>query len=117
MGNFDKQKPTQEQMKSLISLVAALSKKYNIDPTAKAEYHKVLTDSPYMKSYEAGAIAGHRDAGVTSCPGKNLYSLLPELKSMVVKTLAKGVLVSSSEVMNSIPTVKTIKTATTKIAK
>lgn len=117
MGNFDIQKPTQEQIKSLISLITALSKKYNIDPTAKAEYHKVLTDIPYMKSVEAGTVAGHRDAGVTSCPGKNLYSLLPEIKTMVVNTMAKGVLVSSSEIMKSIPTAKTSKTATKNTAK
>jgi hypothetical protein len=42
-----------------------------------------------MKSSQAGTIAGHRDAGVTSCPGKNLYSLLPQIKTMVVQTLAK----------------------------
>lgn len=109
MGNFDIQKPTAEQIKSLVSLIAALSKKYNIDPTAKAEYHKVLTDVPYIKSVEAGSIAGHRDAGVTSCPGKNIYAMLPQIKTMVVSTMAKGVLVSSSEVMKSLPTVKTIQ--------
>ncbi len=109
MGNFDIQKPSAEQIKSLATLIAALSKKYNIDPTAKADYHKVITESPYMKSSQAGTIAGHRDAGVTSCPGKNLYSLLPQIKTMAVQTMAKGVLVSSSNVMKTVPTVKTIQ--------
>ena len=117
MWNFDIQKPTSEQIKSLVSLIAALSKKYNIDPTAKAEYHKVLTDIPYMKSVQAGAVAGHRDAGITSCPGKNLYSLLPQIKTMVMQTMAKGVLVSSTEVMKSLPTVKTIKKTATNTKK
>lgn len=109
MGNFEIQQPTSEQIKSLVSLIAALSKKYNIDPTAEAEYHKIISDVPYMKSYEAWTIAWHRDAWVTSCPGKNLYSLLPKIKTMVVQTMAKWVLVSSSEVMKSLPTVKTVK--------
>ncbi|MDD3262515.1 MAG: N-acetylmuramoyl-L-alanine amidase [Candidatus Absconditabacteria bacterium] len=117
MGNFDIQKPTSEQIKSLVSLIAVLSKKYNIDPTAKAEYHKVLSDIPYMKSVQAGTIAGHRDAGITSCPGKNLYSLLPQIKTMVMQTMAKGVLVSSTEVMKSLPTVKTIKKTATNTKK
>lgn len=117
MGNFDDQQPTKEQITSLVALMTALSKKYNIDPTAQAEYHKILTDSPYMKSVEAGTIAGHRDAGVTSCPGKNLYTLLPKLKDMVVQSMAKGVLVSSTKVMNTLPTVKTIKTTASKAKK
>lgn len=65
-----------------------------------------------MKSYEAGTIAWHRDAGVTSCPGKNLYTLLPDLKKMVVQGLAKGVLVSYIDTMKKLPTVKDIKDAT-----
>lgn len=117
MGNFDKQQPSSQQIRSLVALIAALSKKYNIDPTAKAEYHKVLTEAPYMKSVEAGTVAGHRDAGVTSCPGKNLYSLLPKLKDMVVQSMAKGVLVSSSEIMKTVPTVATIQKATTNTKK
>ena len=111
MGNFDKQEPTAEQIKSLISLITALSKKYNIDPTAKTEYHKVITDAPYMKSIEAGTIAGHKDVGVTSCPGKNLYSFLPTLRDQVVQAMAKGVLVSSTQIMKTLPTVNTVKTA------
>jgi len=70
-----------------------------------------------MKSVQAGAVAGHRDAGVTSCPGKNLYSLLPQIKTMVMQTMAKGVLVSSTEVMKSLPTVKTIKKTATNTKK
>lgn len=117
MGNFDEQKPTAEQVKSLVALVTALSKKYDIDPTSTAEYHKVSTEAPYMKTNKAWAIAGHKDAWVTSCPGKNLYSLLPKLKDMVVQSMAKWVLVSSTEVMKNLPTVKTIKTAITKAQK
>ncbi len=111
MWNFDIQKPTNEQVRSLVALISVLSKKYNIDPIATAEYHKTLSEPPYMKSSQAGTIAGHRDAGVTSCPGKNLYSLLPQIKTMVVQTLAKWVLVSSSDIMKSVPTAKTIQRA------
>jgi len=109
MWNFDKQKPTTEQINSLVALITALSKKYNIDPTATTEYHKVVKDYPYMKSTKAWTIAGHRDAGQTSCPGKNIYSMLPKIRDLVMQKLAKWVLVSSSKVMNSVPTVKTIK--------
>lgn len=106
MGNFEIQKPTNEQIKSLVNLIATLSKKYNIDPTAKTEYHKVIDEAPYMKSVKAGTIAGHRDAGNTACPGKNLYSMLAQIKKMVLQTMAKWVLVSSSNDIKNTSTPK-----------
>lgn len=117
MGNFEEQKPTLEQVKSLVSLITVLAKKYDIDPMASADYHKEIDDVPYMKSKTAGAIAGHRDAGATACPWKYLYQLLPQIKKLVVQNLARGVLVSSSEVIKKIPTVKTVKKKSTNIKK
>jgi hypothetical protein len=32
-------------------------------------------------------IAGHKDAGVTSCPGKYVYELLPYIRDGVKKAL------------------------------
>ncbi len=112
MGNFQEQKPTQQQIDSLITLITALAKKYNIDPTAKATYHKSITELPYMKSAEASTIAGHKDAGITSCPGKYVYELLPQIRTAVVQRLAKWVLVSYSQLVKITPTINQIKTTT-----
>jgi len=116
MWNFDKQKPTQEQIKSLITLTTALTKKYNIDPTTRVFYHKAITEFPYLQSTENYTIAWHKDAWVTSCPGKNLYSLLPELRQLVMQNLAKWVLLSYSSKVSDLPLAKTIINQTGSVA-
>ncbi len=61
-GNFNFQEPTKAQMKSVKELVAWLCAKYELDPEKK------------------NVIIGHRDVCDTSCPGKNLYSRLDEIR-------------------------------------
>ena len=61
-GNFDIGTPTQEQITSLQLLTANLCEQYKLDPMKK------------------GVIVGHRNLGNTSCPGKNLYCRLDELR-------------------------------------
>lgn len=63
-GNFDKEVPTDAQMKSLTELVTALCRIYHINPGP-------------------ATIVGHRDVNSTDCPGKNLYRLLPQLRDDV----------------------------------
>lgn len=61
-GNFEVAKIKEKQMDSLKLLTAWLCKKYKLNP---------------MKD---GVIVGHRDLNDTSCPGKNLYSKLGEIR-------------------------------------
>lgn len=61
-GNFDIGKPTQAQMKAVKELCRWLCQKYGLDSTQK------------------GVIVGHRDVNDTSCPGKNLYKKLGEIR-------------------------------------
>lgn len=89
MGNFNVNEPTDASLKSLTALVTALAKKYKINPKATATYFKVSSEIPYLKTYTNYTIAGHTDAGVTSCPGTNLYQLLPELRDQVAENLIK----------------------------
>ncbi|MCX6824220.1 MAG: peptidoglycan recognition family protein [candidate division SR1 bacterium] len=99
MGNFNIQTPTDEAMKSLLKLTTALAQKYKINPKATTSYFKKSADAPYLKEYTNFTIAGHQDAGVTSCPGVNLYALLPELRDQVAENLTKTVLMSSKKVV------------------
>lgn len=62
-GNFDIGKPTAEQMEAVKGLTAWLCREYGLDPMRK------------------GVIAGHRDFNKTTCPGKNFYSRLGEIRS------------------------------------
>ena len=98
MGNFEIQQPTDAQIKSLTALATALARKYNIDPLAKTDYHISIKDAPYIISKTNYRLAGHRDAGTTSCPGKNLYAQLSDIRNAVRSNLQNGVLVSSVSV-------------------
>lgn len=95
MGNFNFNVPTDASLKSLVKLTTALAKKYAINPKATATYFKTTDDAPYLKTYTNYTIAGHTDAGVTSCPWTNLYALLPDIRSQVSKNLTTTSLVQS----------------------
>ncbi len=62
-GNYNFGKPPIEQLNSAVELVAAICDKYKFEPSDTT-------------------IFGHRDFGGTTCPGNNLYKLLPEIISM-----------------------------------
>lgn len=61
-GNFDSEEPDAEQLKELVQVLAVLCKRHGL---------------------KAGAIVGHRDVNATSCPGKNLFSKLPDIRQRV----------------------------------
>ena len=107
MGNFEVQKPTDAAIKSLTALVTALAKKYNIDPLAKTDYHIATTTEPYIKSVTNYRLAGHRDAGTTACPGKNLYAQLSVLRNTVRANLQNGILVKSTSTSSVSPNTQT----------
>jgi len=97
MGNFNIQTPTDAALQALLKLTTALAKKYKINPKATTTYFKKSTEVPYLKAYTNFTIAGHEDAGITSCPGTNLYALLPELRDQVSENLTKISLVISKK--------------------
>lgn len=61
-GNFNKEKITDVQYEKLEKLVSALAEKYKIP---------------------AEEISGHLDQAETTCPGEDLYDLLPDLRKKV----------------------------------
>lgn len=62
-GNFEKDRPTREQMDSVKELTAWLCRQYRLDPGKR------------------GVIVGHRDVNSdTTCPGKHLYAKLPSIR-------------------------------------
>lgn len=68
VGNFEMSHPTQKQMASAATLLAALCTTYRIN---------VGDDT----------IVGHRDKNATLCPGAHMYARLPELRTRVAKLL------------------------------
>ncbi len=83
MWNFENVQPTKEMMDSLIKLTAALADKYDIDPFWVVNYHKDSKTKPYLITTKNYAIAWHKDAWTTACPWKNVYTLLPYIRSGV----------------------------------
>lgn len=67
-GNFEKEIPTPAQIHSLESLVAWICKIYSIVPGPST-------------------IVGHRDVNSTDCPGRHLYSLLPQIRKDVAQQM------------------------------
>lgn len=94
MGNFNVNTPTDASLKSLVNLTTALARKYKINPKSTVTYFKRTTEEPFLKEYTNYAIAWHTDAGVTSCPGTNLYNLLPEIRDQVTENVSKTALVN-----------------------
>lgn len=67
-GNFEKEIPTPAQIHSLESLAAWICKIYSIVPGPST-------------------IVGHRDVNSTDCPGRHLYSLLPQIRKDVAQQM------------------------------
>lgn len=105
MGNFNANVPTDQSLKSLVKLTTALAKKYKINPKATVKYFKKSSEAPYLKAYTNYTIAWHTDAWVTSCPGTNLYNLLPEIRDQVDKNLVTTTLVNAPIVSQPKPTI------------
>ncbi|MBS9525410.1 N-acetylmuramoyl-L-alanine amidase [Litoribacter ruber] len=59
-GNFEVEEVSPSQLASLQNLIAFLNDNYGLP---------------------LNSISGHLDQAMTSCPGKNLYSLIPQLQS------------------------------------
>ncbi|MCS6982579.1 MAG: N-acetylmuramoyl-L-alanine amidase [Candidatus Absconditabacterales bacterium] len=88
MGNFEVQSVPQAQYDALVQLTTALARYYNINPNDQTTYFKAINNAPFIQQNRHFRIAGHRDAGWTSCPGKFLYEKLPTLRSQVLANLA-----------------------------
>jgi hypothetical protein len=67
-GNFEKEEISPEQYQSLQKIVLSIAKRYKIGPDK---------------------ISGHKDNASTACPGKHLYSLIPQLKETVEAAQSK----------------------------
>lgn len=63
-GNFEKEEITENQYQNLEKLVFALAEKYKVP---------------------AEDISGHKDQAETTCPGEDLYKLLPQLRKKVAE--------------------------------
>jgi len=87
IGTYSKATPTAASVRALQALLAWKLDVHHIDPLGTA----TLTCG-YGEKFATGervelpAIAGHRDANYTDCPGNRLYALLPGIRKTVDAT-------------------------------
>lgn len=74
LGNFETAEPTEVAMTALESVLSFSLDNLEIDPLSMANH----------SGQPLNAISGHRDGCATLCPGKTLYSKLPELRESVI---------------------------------
>lgn len=71
MGNFEEQRPSRQQLESVVKLCAWLAQQYKIDPNERV---KVPAGPDSTEETETYALRGHKDAAQgaqTVCPGKD----------------------------------------------
>lgn len=76
MGNFELEKPSQEQAKSLQWLLKDLSSQYGINLGKSVQFHGKTFASP---------IVGHKDLLSTACPGYAVANALPQIRTNVME--------------------------------
>lgn len=81
IGNFSSESPTPEALESLVSVLAWLADRYQVDTTPGATATFISRGSnrwPEGTKLDAPTIAGHRDMSLTECPGELLYAYVIE---------------------------------------
>jgi len=81
IGDYQDNIVPKPALDSLIILIAQKSKLLNIDPLGESTFRGEILPN----------IIGHRDVGKTTCPGKNLYSLLSDIKERADILVRSGV--------------------------
>lgn len=86
MGNFMGVDPPPAVRQSLAELLAWESDRHDLDPLGTHIYTNPETGLRRRLPF----IAGHKDAGETSCPGDRLYRLLPDVRRDTATTMGPG---------------------------
>ncbi len=80
-GQYDGE-PTQAAVAAAEGVLAEFAGRHGIDPLGTVDYVNTVNEKPGVH-----AISGHRDYNATECPGDNLYTLLPLIRSNVAALL------------------------------
>jgi hypothetical protein len=89
IGNFQIARPPAVMIRAIERVLAWRLDWAHVDPSASVwMYSRGSTGNKYPPGtwVKFKTIAGHRNAGYTSCPGKYLYPYLPTIRSVVYRT-------------------------------
>ena len=93
MWNFENDKPTVEQMKSLVNLTTAIAKFYNINPLGYTNTFSLNTEKePYVTTEINPNIMWHKDIKPTACPGENLDKFIPKIRDEVSRRIKNWII-------------------------
>jgi hypothetical protein len=84
MGNYNSIDLGARSLNGVVNTLVYLSKKYNLDPEGRGSF----------RGKDLPNIIGHRDLSATACPGDNLYTKLPQIRTIVGTRLRTGNFVS-----------------------
>ncbi len=83
LGDFQVDEPSDAMWRSLEELLVFQHRRQQIDPRATIDFART-TD---IWRYGMSALSGHRDCGVTECPGDFVYRRLPALRERVAERI------------------------------
>ncbi len=83
LGDLTATSPTPAARRSLVAVLAVLSKVTDLDPLGTTSYVNPISGA----TRTVPTIAGHRDWAATECPGNTFYPLLPEVRRDVAAAL------------------------------
>ena len=86
MGNYETLHLNKDQKEGMLQAIEYIVRKYgiNLDEQDTGATLCGKSESCIWKSVVTSRLMWHRDLAATSCPGKNLYSLLSEFRNTVV---------------------------------
>ncbi|MDT0213533.1 N-acetylmuramoyl-L-alanine amidase [Rothia sp. ARF10] len=92
LGNYETAVPTSATMSTLAKVIAWRSSTFYTSPSGTTTLTSGDSGSRYPKGTRVTLpfISGHRDTNKTSCPGANLYSRLPALRTSVAQLAGFG---------------------------
>jgi len=83
LGNFQKAEPTADAWAALEELLAFEHRRYEIDPRLTMDFAR---STDHWRD-DLPTLSGHRDCGVTECPGDFVYRRLPELRARIAERI------------------------------
>jgi hypothetical protein len=91
IGNYNELHLNKDQKVWLISAVEYVARKYGIDVREKTSgaYPCGSSSLCNWKEVTGYRLSWHRDFGTTSCPGDNLYAVIPEIRETVGDRIGK----------------------------
>lgn len=101
MGNYEEVQLPPAARKTLAEVLAWETDRHNLDPQGVHKYRNPETGA----TKRLPRIAGHRDAGYTSCPGRFVYGALPAIRKDVKAVMGAGKLSTSVTLQPTAPVV------------